>query len=322
MPRLQVSHLHIRLLTRQGPADAVRDLSFALEKGDTLGLVGESGCGKSLTALALMGLLPEGAQVSGSVQLNGQELVGMPERDLCGIRGNRIAMIFQEPMTALNPVHSVGRQIAEPLKLHKGLSANDARAKAVALLDRVGIADAQRRFDAYPHQFSGGQRQRVGIAMALACEPDVLVADEPTTALDASVQQQILGLIGELVSERGMGLVLISHDLSLIARYVQRMVVMYGGTAVESGPTAAVFARPVHPYTQGLFGARPNLRTPRGQRLATIAGTVPALADLPAGCPFAGRCGLTVDDCYTTVPEATALGAGHAVRCLRVGETA
>ncbi len=321
MPLLQVTHLHIRLQTRQGPADAVRNLSFALEKGDTLGLVGESGCGKSLTALALMGLLPEGAQVSGSIQLNGQELVGMPERDLCSIRGDRIAMIFQEPMTALNPVHSVGRQIAEPLRLHKGLSVADARAKAVALLDRVGIADAGRRFDAYPHQFSGGQRQRVGIAMALACEPDVLVADEPTTALDASVQQQILGLIGELVTERGMGLVLISHDLSLIARHVSRMLVMYGGMAVESGPTAAVFAQPSHPYTQGLFGARPSLATPRGQRLTTIAGTVPQLADLPLGCPFAGRCGLTIEDCHTTVPEAQELDTGHVVRCLRLGET-
>ena len=232
MPLLQVSDLTIDLPTHRGLARAVRGVSFALERGETLGLVGESGCGKELTALALMGLLPEGARVGGSIRLDGRELVGLPERELCKLRGNRIAMVFQEPMTALNPVHTVGRQVAEPLRLHQGLGAKAARDEAIALLERVGIRDAARRADAYPHQFSGGQRQRITIAMALACGPDILVADEPTTALDVTIQQQILALVRELVAERGMGLVLISHDLGVVAQNVRRRLVMYGGLVV------------------------------------------------------------------------------------------
>ena len=320
MPLLEVSDLRIELPTRRGPALAVRGIGFALERGATLGLIGESGCGKSLTALALMGLLPEGARATGSIRFEGQELLGQSDRALQGLRGNRIAMVFQEPMTALNPVHSIGRQVAEPLRLHRGLSASAARAEAIALLDRVGIPDAARRFDAYPHQFSGGQRQRITIAMALACGPDLLIADEPTTALDATVQRQILRLIQELVAERGMALVLISHDLGVIAQNVDRMLVMYGGSVVESGPTAEVFASMGHPYTRGLFAARPHLGRPLvpGQRLPTIAGTVPELADLPAGCPFAGRCPWTQPRCHTERPDATHLARGqHEVRCLR-----
>ncbi len=320
-PLLEVNSLRIVLPTARGPAVAVRDLSFTLDRGDTLGLVGESGCGKSLTALALMGLLPEGAQVSGSIRLQGRELIGLPERELAALRGDRLAMVFQEPMTALNPVHSVARQVAEPLRLHKGLSAAQARGQAIALLDRVGIPDAARRADAYPHQFSGGQRQRITIAMALACGPDLLIADEPTTALDVTVQKQILDLVRELVAERGMALVLISHDLGVIAQNVARMLVMYGGTQAESGPTREVFAHRRHPYTQGLFAARPGLLAAgggRGQRLATIPGTVPELADLPAGCSFAGRCAWTAESCQHTPPPAVQVGPGHQARCLRL----
>jgi len=321
-PLLEVGNLHVRLRTQRGPAFAVRDVSFGLDRGGTLGLIGESGCGKSITAMALMGLLPEGAEVTGSIRFEGEELVGQPERAMCRIRGNRIGMIFQEPMTALNPVHSVGRQVAEPLRLHRGLSAPAALDEAVKLLDRVGIPDAARRAGAYPHQFSGGQRQRITIAMALACGPQLLIADEPTTALDVTVQKQILDLIRELVAERGMALLLISHDLGVIAQNVARMLVMYGGSVVESGPTASVFRHRAHPYALGLFSARPGLHTARGQRLATVAGTVPELADLPPGCPFAGRCSFTVPECHTTVPPAIEVEPGHHVRCIRLDAVA
>ncbi len=322
MPLLEVNNLHVRLQTHRGPADAVRSASFALERGETLGLIGESGCGKSITAMSLLGLLPESAQVTGSIRFDGQELVGQADAALCRIRGNRIGMIFQEPMTALNPVHTIGRQVAEPLRLHRGMSPADARKQAVALLDRVGIADAGRRFDAYPHQFSGGQRQRVTIAMALACGPDLLIADEPTTALDVTIQQQILDLVSDLVRERGMALMLISHDLGVIAQNVSRMLVMYGGSVVESGPTEAVFANMAHPYTRGLFGARPKVGARRGARLTTIAGTVPELVDLPRGCPFAGRCAWTIDACHAVPPPPVPLGQGHEARCIRLDEVA
>ncbi|MBC7604673.1 MAG: ABC transporter ATP-binding protein [Ramlibacter sp.] len=318
MPLLEVNNLHVKLQTHRGPAYAVRDVSFTLERGETLGLVGESGCGKSITVMALMGLLPDNAEVSGSIRFDGEELTTKSDTQMGAIRGNRIGMIFQEPMTALNPVHSIGRQVAEPLRLHRGMSSGDARKEAIALLDRVGIPDAARRIDAYPHQFSGGQRQRVTIAMALACGPQLLIADEPTTALDVTIQRQILDLIRDLVAERGMGLLLISHDLGVIAQNVSRMLVMYGGTVVESGATREVFANRAHPYTLGLFSARPGLRAHKGQRLTTIAGTVPELIDLPAGCPFAGRCTFTIAQCHMTVPPDVVIGEGHVAKCLRL----
>jgi peptide/nickel transport system ATP-binding protein len=321
MPLLEVSDLHVELQTRRGPAEAVRGVGFSLERGETLGIVGESGCGKSITAQSLMGLLPSGTKVSGSIRFDGAELVGLPEREMCKLRGDRIGMIFQEPMTTLNPVHTIARQVGEPLRLHRGLSAGEARKEALALLERVGIPDAASRLDAWPHQFSGGQRQRIGIAMALACGPDLLIADEPTTALDVTIQKQILDLIRGLVAERGMALILISHDLGVIAQNVSKMLVMYGGSVVESGPTAAVFAERAHPYTRGLFAARPALGAPRGSRLATIAGSVPELADLPAGCPFAGRCGHTIDACHATRPAAVRLSRDHLARCLRLDES-
>jgi peptide/nickel transport system ATP-binding protein len=226
-------------------------------------------------------------------------------------------MIFQEPMTALNPTHTIGRQIGEPLRRHKGLSPAQARNEAIALLDRVGLPDAAKRVDAYPHQFSGGQRQRITIAMALACEPALLIADEPTTALDVTIQGQILDLIADLVAERGMSMILISHDLGVIAENVQRMMVMYGGTVVENGDIDALFTRLGHPYSQGLFRARPKLGATKGTRLQTILGTVPELADLPAGCAFADRCDIAEARCRAIFPPPVTVGAGHTVRCLR-----
>jgi len=318
MPLLEVKDLHVRLQTQRGPAEAVRGIGFTLERGETMGLVGESGCGKSITAQSLIGLLPSNAQVTGGIRFDGTELVGRSEREMCTLRGNRIGMIFQEPMTALNPLHTIARQVGEPLRLHRGLTGSEARKQSLALLTRVGIPDAASRLDAYPHQFSGGQRQRIGIAMALACGPDLLIADEPTTALDVTVQKQILDLIKELVAERGMALILISHDLGVIAQSASKMLVMYGGSAVESGPTSTVFASRIHPYTQGLFRARPALGAPRGQRLATIPGSVPELVDLPPGCPFAGRCELTIAECHTTRPPPVELPEGQVVRCIRI----
>ena len=323
-PLLDVQNLGLRLRTHAGPVDAVRGVSFTLQRGETLGLVGESGCGKSLTAMALMGLHPEGASVSGSLRFQGEEMMGQGESRWCALRGDRIGMVFQEPMSALNPVHTIGRQVAEPLRLHRKLSAAAARREAVALLDRVGIADAARRFDAWPHQFSGGQRQRITIAMALACGPDLLIADEPTTALDVTIAGQILQLIRDLVRERGMGLILISHDLGVIAQNVNRMMVMYGGMVVEGGPTRDVFTRRAHPYTQGLFGSRPQLgpqeRTASGARprLAAIPGNVPELRHLPDGCPFADRCAVALASCRDTLPPTVLLGAEHAARCVRL----
>jgi peptide/nickel transport system ATP-binding protein len=315
---LEITDLHVTLNTARGPADALRGVSFRLARGQTLGLIGESGCGKSITALAIMGLLPEGAQVRGSIRFEGHELATLPEADYCQLRGDRIGMVFQEPMTALNPLHTVGRQIAESLRLHRGMAGTAARAEALRLLQRVQLPEAAKRLDAYPHQLSGGQRQRVVIAIALACGPDLLIADEPTTALDVTIQREVLDLIQELVREDGMGLLLISHDLGVMADSVQQLMVMYAGTVVESGPTAAVFERLAHPYTRGLFAARPRLGLARGTRLATISGRVPELVDMPAGCPFADRCELVLDACRATSPPVVEVGAGHSARCLRV----
>ena len=315
---LEVNNLNVRLQTQRGPADAIRGVSFSLQRGETLGLVGESGCGKSITAMALMGLLPESAAVSGSIRFDNQELVGQPDAVMRRLRGNRIGMIFQEPMTALNPVHTIGDQVAEPLRLHRGMDREKARAQTISLLERVGISNAAGRADAYPHQFSGGQRQRITIAMALACEPDLLIADEPTTALDVTIQGQILDLIHDLVTERSMALLLISHDLGVIAQNVARMMVMYGGSVIERGPTTRVFGHMAHPYTRGLFGARPRLGARSGQRLVTIDGTVPELVDLPSGCAFSDRCAWAQAPCRSIRPEPTALGDGHDASCLRL----
>jgi peptide/nickel transport system ATP-binding protein len=318
LPLLEVADLHVTLSTARGPAGALRGVSFAMERGDTLGLIGESGSGKSITALALMGLLPEGAAVHGSVRLDGRELTTLDEASMCALRGDRIAMVFQEPMTALNPLHTIGAQVAEPLRLHHGVNASDAREQALRLLQRVHLPDAARRLDAYPHQLSGGQRQRVVIAIALACGPDLLIADEPTTALDATLQREVLALIAELVEVEGMGLLLISHDLAVMAENVRRMLVMYGGTVVESGPTDEVFARLSHPYTRGLFAARPQMGETRGRRLPTIRGRVPELVDMPRGCPFADRCDYVIEACNRALPAPVVIGPRHEARCIRL----
>lgn len=319
---LDVADLRVTLNTPRGPAEALRGVSFTLARGASLGLIGESGCGKSMTAMASMGLLPAGAVLGGSIVFNGRQLVGLDDAAMCALRGNRIGMIFQEPMTALNPLHTIGDQIAEPLRLHRGLGRRAARAEALRLLDRVRMPQAGQRLDAHPHQLSGGQRQRVTIAMALACEPDLLIADEPTTALDVTLQREILDLIRTLIDESGMALLLISHDLGVMARMVEQVAVMYAGTVVEHGPTAEVFRRLAHPYSRGLFEARPRLGQARidgrKPRLATIPGRVPALADMPAGCPFAERCGWVVDACRAAPPAAVTVGLGHVARCLRV----
>jgi len=315
MALLEVKELDVSLSTAMGPARAVRNLDIILEKGQTLGIVGESGCGKSMTALALMGLLPENGTTSGEILMNGEDLLVKSEKEMCKIRGNRMAMIFQEPMTSLNPVHTVGRQIMEPLRLHRGLSKKDAFTEAVNLLERVGIPNPSERVRNYPHQLSGGQRQRVMIAIALSCSPDILIADEPTTALDVTIQDQILELIQNLVKEEGMSLILISHDLGVIAENTDKVLVMYGGTVVESGATDQIFGNLTHPYTQGLFAAMPKLGMGRNGRLTTIPGTVPDLINLPTGCTFTDRCPLATSECRNTVPVAFSLEAAHKVSC-------
>lgn len=309
MALLEVRNLHVMVRTHRGVAAAVRDVNFSLERGETLGVIGESGSGKTLAMLALMGLLPRNAWAEGSIVFNGQELVGASEKTLCALRGDDLGMVFQEPMTALDPLQRIGDQVAEPLRLHRDIDRSSALEQAAQLLDRVGIPDARDRLLDYPHQFSGGQRQRIMIAAALACDPDVLIADEPTTALDVTVQAQILGLLRELVAERGMALILISHDLAVIARNVQRMMVLYAGSVVESGRTDEVFARMAHPYTRALLAARPRIGAPRGAPLQTIPGRVPDMFAPPAGCRFAGRCAFVQTDCAQGEPPAFAVPA-------------
>jgi peptide/nickel transport system ATP-binding protein len=313
---LRVRDLRIVLRTAHGAVEALRGVDLSLDRGQTLGLIGESGCGKSMTALALIGLQPDAATVGGEIRFEGEDLVGAPEWRWCALRGARIGMVFQEPMTALNPLHPVGRQIAEPLRLHRSLSAAAARAEALRLLERVQLPQASRRLDAYPHQLSGGQRQRVVIAIALACRPALLIADEPTTALDATVQREVLDLLSALVQDDGMAMLLVSHDLAMVADRVERLMVMYAGQAVEQGPAAAVLARPAHPYTRGLLAARPRLGLPRGTRLPTIPGRVPELHEMPVGCAFADRCPRADPACRAAAPPATARGPARMVRCI------
>ena len=315
-PLLSVQNLRVALETAHGQVEALRGLNFDMQRGEKLGLIGESGCGKSLTALAIMGLLPARSQVNGSIALDGTELIGMPDEDMCKIRGARIGMIFQEPMTALNPLHTIGHQIAEPLLLHQRMTVSAAKLRTIEFLERVQLPRAKERLQAYPHQLSGGQRQRVMMAMALACQPDILIADEPTTALDVTVQKEVLALISQLVSEDGMGLLLISHDLGLMRDQVDRVMVMYGGAVVESAPTEALFQTRLHPYTQGLFAARPQLGLKRGTRLSTIPGQVPDLSNWPSACAFADRCAHAEASCRASLPALVQVSEpSHFVRC-------
>ena len=321
MALLTVEDLSVDIATPEGTAHVLGNVEFEVERGQRLGLVGESGCGKSMTALAIMGLLPVAAQARGRVVLDGVDLLAADDAALCRVRGRRVSMIFQEPMTALNPVMPIGFQVAEGLRLHLKLDRAAAQARAVRMLERVGLDRGRFPPGLYPHQLSGGQRQRVVIAMALACEPDVLIADEPTTALDVTIQAQILDLIGGLVEEERRALIMITHDLGVVAETTERVVVMYAGGVVEAGPTAEVFRHMAHPYTRGLFAAIPHGAPPpppapgRRARLAAIPGQVPDPRHLPPGCAFADRCERATDVCRRQYPRPEAVGDGHLVAC-------
>ena len=320
MPLLSVEELSAAFATEGGEVTVLDRVSFAIEAGETLGLVGESGCGKSVTALAIMGLLPKpaGRLVGGRIGFQGDDLGGVPVERLQRIRGNRIAMIFQEPMTALNPVHRVGRQLAEAYTLHAPAArALEAKKRALELLEQVGIPAPERRLSEYPHQLSGGMRQRVMIAMALASRPDLLIADEPTTALDVTIQAQILDLLRALQRETGMAILFITHDLGVIAELCSRVVVMYAGRVAEQATAAALFQRPRHPYTQGLLASIPRLEGTPKTVLSTIPGTVPGIGDLPAGCRFANRCPHAVDACQQRAPVLEDAATAHRVACHR-----
>jgi len=307
---LQVKNLSVQFQTNDGPVYAVNQLDFALARGQTLGIVGESGSGKSQTMLAMMGLLARNGSASGEVLHHGRNLLTLPPAQLDAVRGDRIAMIFQDPMTSLNPYLTVERQMTEVLELHRGMSRRQARVRALELLDAVRIPDAKRRIDMYPHEFSGGMRQRVMIAMALLCEPEVLIADEPTTALDVTVQAQIIALLKDLQRDFGTAIVLITHDLGVVASLCDRVLVMYGGRVMEHASADAIFYRPTHPYTRGLLRALPRLDGD-ARSLVSIAGNPPNMNALPPGCPFAPRCGQAVDACRAAAPPLRPSGDGE-----------
>jgi peptide/nickel transport system ATP-binding protein len=302
-PLLSLRHLVTAFETDEGYLRAVDDVSFDVFPGRTLGVVGESGCGKSVTSLSIMGLIPSppGFIEGGEALFGGRDLLQLPESEMRSLRGNEISMIFQEPMTSLNPVYTVGSQIVEAIRLHQKMSRRAAKARAIELLDVVGIPAPAERIDSYPHTLSGGMRQRVMIAMALACEPRLLIADEPTTALDVTIQAQILDLLRSLQEELGMSIIFISHDLGVMAEFAHEIAVMYAGKIVEQAETSLLFQTPRHPYTRGLLRSLPSVRN-RGGRLPTIPGIVPDLRDLPAGCRFQDRCDLVSDACRADEP--------------------
>ena len=311
---LTVDNLSVEFWTSRGTVHAVNGISFSIAAGETLGIVGESGCGKSVTALALMGILPRAARIpTGTVTLDGHDLLGQSEREWQHVRGKDVAMIFQDPMTSLNPVLTIGRQLRESIQAHLPVNKKESEQRAAELLDRVGIPSAKERLRDYPHQFSGGMRQRAMIAMALACEPKLLIADEPTTALDVTIQAQILDLLRELVTERGTALMLITHDLGVVAGTCERVNVMYAGTLVESGTADELFAEPRHPYTLGLLQSIPRLDTGRRQKLQPIAGAPRNMLSAPSSCPFAPRCPFRIERCVAELP---ALETGSSARQL------
>jgi len=294
---LEITNLRVML----GDMPVLRGIDLSIRAGETLGLVGESGSGKSMTALAIMGLLPRSMRASGTIRLEGQEVLALDEAALCALRGRRMAMVFQEPMTALNPVLTIGRQIAEGLVLHGVMTEEAASREAIRLIQRVGLPDAEARAGSYPHELSGGQRQRAMIAMAIACRPALLIADEPTSALDVTVQADILALLAEIRAETGMAMLFISHDLAVISRLAERTLVLYGGAVMETGETRALLSAPRHPYTRGLIAAIPSGNA-RSTRLQPIPGAVPDLVALAPGCPFHGRCTLGDETCRQTKP--------------------
>jgi len=314
---LQVKNLQTSFFTPEGEVRAIDGISFEIAEGKTLGLVGESGCGKSVTSLSIMRLIPSppGKIVGGEIIYRGKDLLKLGNEAMRKIRGNEISMIFQEPMTSLNPVFTVGNQIGEAIKLHQGLDKQATRAKTIEMLRLVKIADPESRVDAYPHQLSGGMRQRVMIAMALSCNPSLLIADEPTTALDVTVQAQVLALLKKLQSDAGMAMVFITHDLGVVAETADRVVVMYAGRKVEEAPVDELFENPLHPYTAGLIGATPTPGAERAARLADIPGMVPALNELPPGCPFAPRCPRVMERCRVEMPLLKKLAPSRLVAC-------
>lgn len=318
-PVLEVRDLTVRFETQAGPVTAVQDVSFRIDRNEIVGLVGESGSGKSVTGMAIMGLLPRrAAAVTGSALLDGQELVGADHRTLQKLRGNRISMVFQDALTALDPVFTIERQLVETIRAHLGESKVDARKRAVKLLDDVGIPRAAERLSDYPHQLSGGMRQRVMIAIALACNPALVIADEPTTALDVTIQAQILDLLRDLGAEHGTSVLFVSHDLGVISELCSRVMTMYAGELIETGEIDGVLERPQHPYTSGLLQAIP--RSGETGRLRSIPGRVPALDQLPTGCRFAPRCVHAVEQCHATHPVLDEAGSGRTVRCPRAAE--
>jgi oligopeptide/dipeptide ABC transporter ATP-binding protein len=319
MPLLEINNLGTIFPTDAGLAQAVDDVTLKVEKGQVLGIVGESGCGKSITALSILRLVPPpGRIVRGDILLDGVSLLGLKESQMQSIRGNRIALIPQDPMTSLNPVYTIGEQIIEAIQLHQKVSKKEARVRAIAVLDKVRIPQASTRLDEYPHQFSGGQRQRVMIAMALSCEPELLIADEPTTALDVTVQAQILDLLRSIQQEQGMSIVLITHDLGVVAEMCDMVAVMYAGSVVEYASVRELFANPLHPYTNGLLASIPK---PDSVRLTPIKGQPPNLVQLPAGCRFASRCPLVEDRCLRAIPPLEIKTGEHFVRCVVVEKT-
>jgi len=318
VPLLQVRDLSVEFATDEGPVRAVDGISFAVTSGETVALVGESGCGKTVTGLALLGLIPQppGRVASGTIEFAGRDLVTMPEPELRALRGSQISMIFQEPMTALNPVFRIGSQMVDVLRRHQRLTRTQARAAAIEMLGKVGLPAPARRIDEYPHQLSGGMRQRVMIAMALSCGPQLLIADEPTTALDVTTQAQVMDQIVQLQREFGMALILITHDLGVVAESCQRALVMYAGKIVEAAPVDTLFRVPRHPYTEGLLASIPRVRSNKLARLPVIPGMVPDLRQLPDGCRFAERCPRVKDYCRLASPPLEPIGnAGTEVAC-------
>ena len=314
---MKVSGLATQFFTEDGIVKAVDGIEYDLEEGETLGLVGESGCGKSVSALSVLRLIPNppGRIVGGEVMFEGQDLLKLSEEDMRHIRGNRISMVFQEPMTSLNPILTIGRQITEPLELHMDMTSRQAEERAIELLGLVGIPDAAARINDYPHQFSGGMRQRVMIAMALSCNPKLLIADEPTTALDVTIQAQVLELMQKAAKEVGASLIVITHNLGVVARYADRVNVMYAGKIIERGSARDIYKNPKHPYTLGLLRSVPRLDEPRKEKLSPIEGMPPDLVDLPPGCSFRARCTYAVDRCAEETPPLASVGEGHLAAC-------